>query len=280
MDGLIKCTFKVSQDVKNKLLSGEYKRAGGIIREPASGKIACYLTERADEQYSGPVVALRLPGILSVTLSALTFDALKIKYAEFIKKEAELLNNGELLECLSKMGESVAVLGAGEKGGGPGGGEVAEAVKGFEDCYVHFKELYFYNLGIADTRSDFKSFPVLKICMYTSLCLALLYFQLKKYHMCAEWLEEAMDLVMSAMKKYPTVFSKHITDVEHYVGIAALPPGEYIKELKDIIMSPAEKPKIKFPPMEVIYLWSCYEYFEGYIYEVNEVAAGNLSSEK
>lgn len=274
MDGLIKHTFKVSQDVKKKLLCGEYKRTGGMILDPASGKIVYYLTEMVDGEYSGSDITLRIPGILNITLSSLTFSALKKNFDKFIRQDTNPLNNGETSGYLSKLEENVDSLGVGGNGASLHDQDVAEIVKGFEDCYAHYKELYCYNLGIADKRTEFKSFPVLKICIYTSLCVALLYFRSGKYHICGEWLEEAMDMVMTAMKKYPTVYSKHMSDVEHYVKIAALPPREYIKELMDIIMSPADKPKIKFPPMEVIYLWSCYEYLEGYRYEVQEISAG------
>lgn len=275
MEGLSKISLVIDGTVKQKLLYGEYERFGGIITDIASGKIVYRLTDKAEDDYDGTAITLRVPGILGATLGSLSFVALREKFYEYIKVAYGDSFAAEQKNMLERLGS--VVYRAGDHGS-PGltpDFEVASAglVQELEECFTYFKDLFAYNLGIVDKRTNFYSFPLLKICVFISVCVALIYYHLKKYNICREWLEEAMDLCVTAMKKYPTVFCKHLSDVEHYESISALPPKAYFGALKDIILSPAGQPKIKFPPAEVIYLWSCYEFLEGYVHEINEVMA-------
>ncbi len=270
MKGLSKISLKIDGNVRQKLLYGEFERSGGIIIDAASGSIVYRLTDEAEDDDECSAITLRVPGILGTTLESLTFETLWGKFNEYIKVDLGASFDPEQITMLDRMG---AVIDRIVHSGSPdslAGHDVALAdfVKELEECYTYFKDLFTYNLGIADKRTDFYSFPMLKICVFVTVCIVIIYYNLEKYYICKEWLEKAKDLCIRAMKKYPTVFCKHISDVEYYENIAALPPRAYISALKEIIMSPAGKPKIKFPPTEVIYLWSCYEFLEGYVYEI------------
>jgi len=271
LKGLSKISLQIDGNVKKKLLYGEYERSGGIIIDAASGSIVYRLTDKAkDDDDEGSAITLRVPGILGTTLESLTLETMREKFNEYIKVELGASFDPEQKTMLDRMGVVIdRLVHSGAKDTLAGHDEAsADFVRELEECYTYYKELFTYNLGIADKRTDFRSFPMLKICVFIAICIVIIYYYLEKYYICKEWLEEAKDLCFRAMKKYPTVFCKHISDVEHYENIAALPPGAYIKALKEIIMSPAGKPKIKFPPTEVIYLWSCYEFLEGYVYEI------------
>jgi hypothetical protein len=252
------------------LLRGEYIRAGGIIIDSSTGNVAYRLMDEAGDDYEGDVITLRVPGIMGATLRSLTFENLRVKFNEYIKIEFGAFIDAEQKAMLDRL--VIVVDRIGSSGNSDMIGEDGIALLGYakelEECYAYFKELCSYNIEIMDKRTNFYSFPLLKICVFIAICMVLVYLHLKKYYQCKEWLEEAIDLCVTAMKKYPAVFCKHISDVEHYENIAALSPRAYIGALKEIIMSPAGKPKIKFPPAEVIYLWSCYEFLEGYVYEI------------
>lgn len=272
MEGLSKITFKIPGDVLNKLLYTSYERVGGIIRQPETGQIVFRLMEQAGENYSGSTLTVRVPEILATTLDTYHLADFKDKFGKYIVAGAKELNSGEAAGYLQKLENGVALAarlsppqtGVTEDSDMTGAGGL------LLESFNYFKDLFHYNLGIIDKRTDLKSFPALKLAIFNSICLAKAHLIKEQYNQSCAWVEKAHDLAVTAMKKYPTIHCKHINDIEHYVSIAGLPAKEFIQELQEIITSPAGKPKIKFPPMEVIYLWNCVEYLEGYLVEVGE----------
>lgn len=270
MDGLIKVTFKIPGDVLDRLLYTSYERVGGIVRDPVTGKIVFLLRDQAEENYSGSALTVRVPEMLSATLDSYTFAEFAYKFNKCIVKDAKEIDSEDAVEYLQKLENGFTLVSRtlSSQTKVTADSDIARAGELLLESFNYFKDLFNYNLGIVDKRTDLKSFPVLKLCIFISVCLAKVFLTKKQYELSCSWVERAYDLSVTAMKKYPAIHCKHIKDVEHYVHIANLPAKEFIRELKEIIMSPAGKPKIKFPPMEVIYLWNCIEYIEGYQIEI------------
>jgi len=263
---LSKAIFSVPAQLRHKLFSGEYERLGGVIRDKATGQITFLLIDRLEQEKEGQSISVSIPEIMESTLQYLTTGQLK-KQLEAIERELDSLNiqiKPEDLELLQEAIDLIHIKGV-------GGGQLHGTMGSLLDLYDRYHSIFTKYLNDLDRPRDLQSFPFLKILILIAVTAAKICIQSKGFVEAGKWIRKVYEDILSAMKTYCLLNSKTDADSSHYLQIAKYPPRQFIEELKDVITSPPDKPKYKFPPMEAIYLWNCLEYLDGYLLELENM---------
>lgn len=258
-------SYLLPEDILEKIMDRECQRLGGIIRDKA-GKIVFKLTDKASpDEYC--VLTIRKPSFMECTLGATTYEVLKNtvkKYpGNFFLPMKDLEDKrASIIKALALLQESGVVKPF---------GEVLQALKILEEGNKYFLEQFDEQVTKYDSIYFIQSFPTLFLVMVTGIALTRAYLLEKNYTVSLEWLNKICGCVLDAMKKYCLLVSEKTVDHEHYRELVTMPADRFKEGLKDVFLSPAGQPKIKFPPMEVVYLWNCSEFLEGYLLEVGSM---------
>ncbi|MFZ5651945.1 MAG: hypothetical protein ACOY4I_14000 [Bacillota bacterium] len=263
MLSLNKTIFAVPPQIRQKLFSGEYVRVGGVIKEKASDKTAYLLVDRLSEEREGSSMSVSIPEIMDSTLKYLTSGQIR-KQLEHLERELDSQNiqiKPEDLSIITGAIDSIHMRGLTAE-------ELGRATEGLSRLYTRYHDIFSKYLKDLDRPKDLQSFPFVKILILIAVTASKLCMQSDCLGDCKSWIRMVSDDITEAMKVYCLLNSKTDKDLAHFTRIAKYPASEFFYELKEIIASPATKPKYKFPPMEVIYLWNCAEYLEGYMLEL------------
>jgi len=264
---LSKTIFAVPPQLRQKLFSGEYERLGGVIRDRSTGKIVYLLVDKLDEEKEGSSISVSTPDIMDSTLKYLTAGQVR-KHLEHIEKELDSRNIQIKPEDLALINEAIDYIHI----KGITAQQLHDTTGKIMDLYSRYHGIFSKYLNDLDRPKDLQSFPFLKILILIAVAASKICTQSKGYTEAEEWIHKIYEDIIGSMKVYCLLNSKTNMDSAHYLEISKYPPREFIDELKVIITSPPDKPKFKFPPMEVIYLWNCLEYLDGYLLELENMA--------
>ncbi|MFZ5634318.1 MAG: hypothetical protein ACOY40_15875 [Bacillota bacterium] len=267
MISLSKTIFSVPPQIRQRLFSGEYKRTGGVIRNADSGNIAYLLVNRLDEEKVGSSISISIPEIMDSTLRYLTAGQMR-KQLEHVERELDTQNIQIKPEDLSLINDTIDLIHMKDISAR----QLRETTGKMLDLYNRYRDIFLKYLKDLDRLKDLQSFPFIKILLLIAVDTAKLCMQSKGYVEAGEWIRKVYGDIIEAMKAYCILNSRTDADHAHYMKISRYLPKEFISELKEVITSPPDKPKYKFPPMEVIYLWNCLEYLEGYLLELEHMA--------
>ncbi|MCL6611540.1 MAG: hypothetical protein K6T66_08380 [Peptococcaceae bacterium] len=267
MISLSKTIFAVPPHLRRKLFSGEYERLGGVIREKSSGKIVYLLVDKLDEEKEGSSISVSMPEIMDSSIKYLTAGQIR-RHLEYIEKELDTQNiqiKPEDLDLINEAIDMTHIKGISAR--------QLDEIKGkMLGLYDRYHGIFSKYLNDLDRPGELQSFPFLKIPVLIAVTASRIWIQSKEFTGAREWISKVYDDILQAMKVYCVLNSKTDPDRSHYQKISRYPAGEFISELKEIITSPPDKPKYKFPPMEVIYLWNCLEYLDGYLLELEDMS--------
>ncbi|MFZ5597882.1 MAG: hypothetical protein ACOY31_12825 [Bacillota bacterium] len=263
MINLTKTIFAVPPQVRQKLLNGEYERVGGVIREKLSGNVVFHLVDKLEEEKDGASISVSMPEIMDSTLRYLTAGQIK-KHLELLENELDALNiqikpdDRELIVNAIDHIHLDSIPAA----------ELQSVTGSMYRLYARYQEIFSKYLKDLDRPKSLHSFPFLKILILITVITSKICIQSRGFNEAAEWVRKTYENIIDAMKSYCLLNSKTDKDLAHFSRIAKLPSSDFLDELKEVLAGPATKPKYKFPPMEVIYLWNCSEYLEGYLLEL------------
>lgn len=266
MISLNKAVFSVPPQIRQKLFSCEYQRVGGIIKNVASGSVTYLLVDRLDTDKESSSISVSMPDIMDSTLRYLTAVQMR-KQLEQIERELDSWNIRIKPEDLSLINETIDHVRMKDTSAL----QLQEITDKMLALYLRYREIFLKYLKDLDRPNDLQSFPFLKLLLLIATHSAKLCMQSSGYAKAGHWIKRVYDDTIEAMKVYCLLNSKTETDQAHYRKISGYQPREFISELQEVITSPPEKPKYKFPPMEVVYLWNCLEYLEGYLLELAPV---------
>ncbi|HBV95897.1 MAG: hypothetical protein JL50_04570 [Peptococcaceae bacterium BICA1-7] len=266
MVSLKKLIFAVPPPIRQRLFAGECERTGGVIREKYSGKIVYLLAEELSEEKRISSVSVTIPEILGSTLKYLSTDRVKGQI-ELLEKELDAnntqINPGDLSIINSAAGLISMNL--------PGTEELRSLTENMSRLYDRYQDISAKYLRDLDKPRDYQSFPFIKITILSSAVAARLCMQSGDRAGADEWVSRAYSDVVKAIKWYCLINSTTDKDKDHFTRISGYPAAEFFEELKEVLASPATKPKYRFPPMEAVYLWSCAEYLRGYQLELESI---------
>lgn len=264
MAGLNKAIFAVPPQIRRKIFSGEYVRLGGVIREKMSGRIICLLVDRLSEEREGSSMSLSIPEIMDSTLKYLTSGQAR-KQLEHLERELDSQNiklKPEDLQIITETIDSIHIRIHTPE-------ELDRVNESMSRLYTRYHEIFSKYANDLDRPKDLQSFPFAKILILKAVTASKVFLLSGRLAEAKKWILRVYDDIIEAMKVYCLLNSRNDKDLAHFTLIAKYPAPEFLSELKEIIASPATKPKYKFPPMEVIYLWNCAEYLEGYMLELD-----------
>lgn len=267
MISLGKTIFSVPPQLRQKLLSGEYERQGGVIREKNTEKMVYLLVDRLDEEKEGASISVSIPEIMESSLKYLTSGQVR-KHLELIERALDAQNIRIKPEDLALINEAIDLIHI--KGVPPE--QLHETTGRMMDLYNRYHSIFSKYLKDLDRPRDLQSFPFIKILLVLSVTASKICMQSGGVLEAAEWIHRVYEDTIAAMKVYCLLNSKTDADSIHYQSIARNSARDFLNEIKEIITSPPDRPKYKFPPMEVIYLWNCLEYLEGYLLELESIA--------
>lgn len=266
MIGLSKTIFAVPPQLRQKLFSGEYERLGGVIRQKGTAKIVYLLVDKLDEEKDGSSISVSMPEIIDSTLKYLTAGQVR-RHLDHIERELDSQNIQIKPEDLALINDTIDLIHIKDIAAQ----QLQETTGKMTELYSRYHGIFSKYLNDLDRPRELQSFPFIKILILTAVTASKLCNQSKEYTGAVEWIRRVYGDIIQAMKTYCLLNSKTDADSAHYLKISKYLPGQFIAELKEIITSPPEKPKYKFPPMEVIYLWNCLEYLDGYLLELENV---------
>lgn len=263
MSSLSKTIFNMPPQIRQKLFSGEYERVGGIIREKSTGEITYLLVDKLDEEKEGFSISISKPEILESTLQHLTAEQIR-KNIKLVEKELDAQNIQIKPDDLTKIENTVNIILLKSNII-----EQAQQINGMMlELYSKYHHIFKKYQRDLDRPKNLQSFPFIKILILIAVSTSKIWMQLKDFKESEEWVLRVYKDIIESMKIYCLLNGKSDMDSAHYLAISKLQAPEFINELKEIISSPPDKPKYKFPPIEVIYLWNCVEYLEGYLIEL------------
>lgn len=266
MISLSKTIFAVPPQLRQKLFSGEYERLGGVVKQKGTGKIAYLLVDKLDEEKEGSSISVSMPEIMDSNLKYLTAGQVR-KHLDRIERELDSQNIQIKPEDLALINDAIDLIHIKDIPAQ----QLQETVNRMAELYNRYHGIFSKYLNDLDRPKELQSFPFIKILILIAVTTSKISIQSKAYMVSGEWIRRVHADIIKAMKIYCLLNSKTDADSAHYQKISKYPPGEFINELKEIITSPPEKPKYKFPPMEVIYLWNCLEYLDGYLLELENI---------
>lgn len=264
---LSKTIFSVPPQIRRRLFAGECERLGGVIRNVDSGNIAYLLVDKLDKEKDGSSISISMPEIMDSTLKYLTSGQMR-KQWEHVERELDTQNIQIKPEDLSLINDAIDLIHIKDISAQ----QLRETTGKMLELYNRYREIFFKYLKDLDRPKDLQSFPFIKILVLIAVDAAKLCMQSKDHAEAGEWVRMVYNDIIDAMKAYCVLNSRTDADHAHYTKISGYLPKEFISELKEVITSPPDKPKYKFPPMEVIYLWNCLEYLEGYLLELAQLA--------
>lgn len=263
---LSKTIFAMPPQIRQKLFSGDYERLGGIIRDKATGRITYLLVDKLNEEKDGSSVSVSMPEIVDSTLKYLTSGQIR-KQLEHLERELDAQNiqiKPEDLDVITGAIDSIHIRNMSED-------DLRQVNGNILKLYTRYHEVFSKYLKDLDRPRDYQSFPFIKILILITVIAAKLCMQSGGFTEAREWVHRIYEDTIKAVKAYCLQNSKTDKDMAHFTRIAGYPADVFFDELKEILASPASKPKYKFPPMEAIYLWNCAEYLEGYLLELDSM---------
>lgn len=266
MVNLNKLIFAVPPQIRQKLFTVEYERTGGVIRDKFSGCIVYLLVDELNEEKNHSSISVTIPEILGSTLRYLTAGRVK-NQIELLEKEMDDINIQINPGDLSIINEATGLIGMNL----PGTEELRCLTGNMSRLYDRYHGIFSHYLKDLDRPGDYQSFPFIKIIILSSTVAARLCMQSGDRSGAGEWVSRVYSDVVEAIKAYCLINSRTDKDMAHFTIISGYPAAEFFEELKEVLASPATKPKYKFPPMEAVYLWSCAEYLKGYQLELESI---------
>ncbi|MFZ5645394.1 MAG: hypothetical protein ACOY46_17635 [Bacillota bacterium] len=263
---LNKTIFAMPPQIRQKMFSGEYERVGGIIKEKSSGKIIYLLVDKLSEEKDHNSVSVSVPEILNSTLKFLTAGQVRT-YIEILNRDLDAQNIQIKPEDLSIIIESTELINM----SGLSQEDLERVSENMIKVYTRYRDIFTKYLKDLDRPKDIQSFPFIKITLLVAVIAAKLCKQSNNIPKALEWVRMTYTVIVDAIKAYCLINSKTEKDLDHFTAISRYPASEFFKELREVLASPANKPKYKFPPMEAIYLWNCAEYLEGYQLELESM---------
>lgn len=264
MVNLHKVIFAVPPQIRQKLFTAECERVGGIIRDKSSGRIECLLVDELDEGEGLSSVSVTIPEIMGSTLKYLTAGSVK-KQLDSLEKELDASNIQISPGDLSDINEAAALF----SDNGPGPEELLRLTGKMSKLYDRYHDIFTKYLKDLDRPRDYQSFPFIKFVVIVSAVTARLCMQSGDHARAVEWVDNVYSDLLEVIKTYCLINSRTERDTAHFRRISGYPAPQFFEELREVLSSPATKPKYKFPPMEAIYLWNCSEYLEGYRLELS-----------
>ena len=264
---LSKSIFAVPPQIRQKLFSGEYERLGGIIRDKSTGRITYLLVDKLEEEKDGSIVCVSLTKIMDSTLKYLTSGQIR-KQLEHLEKDLDAWNikiKPEDLDIITRAIDSIHIKNMSET-------ELQQVTGSILKLYNRYHEVFLKYVKDLDRPRDLQSFPFIKLLIVIAVIAAKNCMQSGAIPEAGEWTRKIYEDTISGIKAYCLQNSKTDKDTAHFTRMAGLPAKVFFEELKEVIASPATKPKYKFPPMEAIYLWNCTEYLEGYLLELESLS--------
>ncbi|MHB8158082.1 MAG: hypothetical protein ACYDEQ_11920, partial [Desulfocucumaceae bacterium] len=210
-------------------------------------------------------ISVSKPEIMEGTLKHLTAGQVK-EHLELLRKELDSWNiqirPGDL-SLLNKATDLINMKVLTDE-------ELLLIAGALSRLYGRYHEIYSKYLRDLDRPKDLQSFPFVKIVILIAVISSKLNMQSNNFKKAGELIIKVYCDLIEAMKAYCLINSKTDKDRAHFAKISKYTALDFFEELKEVIASPATKPKYKFPPMEAIYLWNCAEYLEGYRLELED----------
>lgn len=266
MISISKTIFAVPPQLRQKLFAGEYERLGGVIRQKGTGKVVYLLVDKLDAEKEGSSISVSMPEIMDSTLKYLTAGQVR-KHLDYIERELDSQNIRIKPEDLVSINDAIDLIHIKDIAEQ----QLQETTGKMTELYNRYHGIFSKYLNDLDRPRELQSFPFIKILILIAVTTSKLCIQSKEYKLAGEWIRRVYGDIIKAMKMYCLLNSKTDADSAHYLKISKYPPEQFIAELKVIITSPPDKPKYKFPPMGVIYLWNCLEYLDGYLLELENI---------
>ncbi|MCL5057046.1 MAG: hypothetical protein M1130_03430 [Actinobacteria bacterium] len=267
MVSLNKLIFAVPPQIRQRLFSGECQRVGGVLRDKSSGRIVYLLADELNEEKNLSSVSVTIPEILGSTLRYLT--AGRVRYQiDLLEKELDISNIQIKPGDLSAINEATGLIGMNVLNTE----ELQRLTGNMSSLYDRYHGIFTKYLKDLDRPGDYQSFPFIKIIILLSAVTARLCMQSGDRARAGEWVSRVYSDIVGAIKAYCLINSRTDKDMTHFTRISGYPAAEFFEELREVLASPATKPKYKFPPMEAVYLWNCTEYLKGYQLELESIS--------
>jgi hypothetical protein len=236
---------------------------GGIIREKSGGRVVCLLVDELEEGMELSSVSITIPEILGSTLKYLTAGTVK-KQLHLLAKELDASNIQINPGDLATVNGAIDLINT----SGPGPEDLLPLTENMTKLYDRYHGIFTKYIKDLDRPGNYQSFPFIKVAVIVSVITARLCMQSGDYARATQWLDRIYADLVEAIKAYCLINSRTEKDAVHFNRISGYPAPQFFEELREVLASPATKPKYKFPPLEAVYLWNCTEYLDGYRQEL------------